>query len=47
MKIAVCDDCMRDALSVKRFLGGHEARVYSDGDGLLADVSNKTLRYVL
>ena len=47
MKIAVCDDCMRDALSVKRFLGGHEARVYSDVDSLLADVKNKKMRYDL
>ncbi len=47
MKIAVCDDCMRDALSVKRFLGGHEARVYSDVDSLLADVKNKKMQYDL
>ncbi len=47
MRIAVCDDCMEDALLLKGFLGGHEARVYSDTDRLLADIENKKIRYDL
>ncbi len=47
MRIAVCDDCMEDALSLQRFLGGHEVRVYSDADSLLADIKEKNIRYDL
>lgn len=47
MRIAVCDDCMEDALSLKRFLGGHEAKVYSDTDSLLEDIENKKIQYDL
>ena len=32
MQIAVCDDCMEDVLSLKKFLEGHEVSVYSDAD---------------
>ena len=41
MKIAVCDDCMKDALYLKGFLGGHEVRVYSDACNLFADMEDK------
>ena len=41
MKIAVCDDCMKDALYLKGFLGGHEVRVYSDACNLFADLEDK------
>lgn len=41
MRIAVCDDCMEDALSLKRFMGGHDVLVYSDTGDLLADIHNK------
>ena len=47
MRIAVCDDCMEDALLLKSFLGGHEARVYSRTDCLLADIEQKKIRYDL
>lgn len=47
MRIAVCDDCMEDALSLKKFLGGHEVRVYSDSDSFLADIENRKMRYDL
>ncbi len=47
MRIAVCDDCMEDALSLKKFLGGHEVNVYSDTDSLLADTENKRIQYDL
>ncbi len=47
MRIAVCDDCMDDALSIKKFLEGHEVSIYSDADSLLADIENKMMRYDL
>ena len=47
MKIAVCDDCMKDALYLKGFLGGHEVRVYSDACNLFADMEDKKERYDL
>ncbi|MBS7007066.1 LytR/AlgR family response regulator transcription factor [Anaerostipes sp.] len=47
MRIAVCDDCMEDALSLKNYLEGHEVSLYSDGEGLLADVEGENRRYDL
>lgn len=47
MKIAIYDDCMEDALTLKAFLGGHEARVYSDADSILTDMELKEMRYDL
>lgn len=47
MRIAICDDCMEDTLALKRFLGGHEVRVYSDAGTLLADIKNEYIRYDL
>lgn len=48
MRIAVCDDCKEDALSLKRLLGGHDVRAYSDAGSLLADVKeNKKIQYDL
>ena len=47
MQIAVCDDCMEDVLALKKFLEGHEVRVYSDADSLLADIDNKKIQYDL
>lgn len=38
MRIAVCDDCMEDALSLKKYLDGQEVSIYSDAESLLADV---------
>lgn len=47
MRIAVCDDCMEDALSLKKYLGGQEVSIYSDAESLLADVEDKKKRYDL
>ncbi len=47
MRIAVCDDCMHDALSIKKFLESHEVSIYSNADSLLADIENKMMRYDL
>lgn len=47
MRIAVCDDCMEDALSLKKYLSGQEVGIYSDTESLLADVENKRRRYDL
>lgn len=47
MRIAVCDDCMEDALRLKQYLGGHAIRVYSDGGSILADIKNNNIQYDL
>ncbi len=47
MRIAVCDDCMEDALSLEKFLEGHEVSLYSGADSLLADIQNKKISYDL
>ncbi len=47
MRIAVCDDCMDDALSLKKLLRGHEVSMYSDAGCLLEDVENKNIQYDL
>lgn len=47
MRIAICDDCMKDAALLKRFLGGHEASVYLDAESLLADLKDKNIKFDL
>lgn len=47
MRIAICDDCMKDAALLKRFLGGHEASVYLDAGSLLADLKDKNIKFDL
>lgn len=47
MRIAVCDDCKEDALSLKKYLDGHEVSIYSDAKSLMADVEEKKIRYDL
>lgn len=47
MRIAVCDDCMEDALALKRYAGGQEVGIYSDAESLLADMDVKKIRYDL
>ncbi len=47
MRIAVCDDCMEDALSLKTYMQEHEVSVYSGADSLLADIENKKIQYDL
>lgn len=37
MKIAVCDDCQEDAVHIKSFLVGQDARIYFDAGQLLTD----------
>ena len=47
MRIAVCDDCMEDALSLKKYLDGQEVSIYSDAGSLLADVEGRNRQYDL
>jgi len=47
MRIAVCDDCMKDALSLKKIMEGHRVSVYFDADSLLEDIENKGVQYDL
>ena len=47
MKIAICDDCREDILSIKNFLGGHDIKLYSDADSLLGDMEDYHMRYDL
>lgn len=47
MRIAVCDDCMEDTLSLKKYLEGQEVNIYSDAESLIADVEGKNKRYDL
>ena len=47
MRITICEDCMKDAALLKRFLGGHEASVYLDAHSLLADMEDKNIRFDL
>ena len=45
MRIAICDDCAEDALTLQRYLAGHERNVYSNADSLLADVEEKNIQH--
>lgn len=47
MRITICEDCMKDAALLKRFLGGHEASVYLYAHSLLADMEDKNIRFDL
>lgn len=47
MRIAICDDCMEDAESLKKCLEGNEVSVYSGADSLLEDIENKRRQYDL
>lgn len=47
MRIAVCDDHLEDALSLKTFLDGQEVSIYSDAESLLADVEGRNRQYDL
>lgn len=47
MRIAVCDDCMEDALSLKKYLGGQDVSIYSDAESLLRDIEDKKKQYDL
>lgn len=47
MRIAVCDDCVEDALYLRNILRGQEVSVYSDAESLLADVQEKNRWYDL
>ncbi len=47
MRIAVCDDCMEDALSLKRFLGGYDVCVFPSAAGLLANIEKKNILFDL
>lgn len=47
MRIAVCDDRAEDALALRKFLGGHDVRIYSDAGSLLKDVASGKMRFEL
>lgn len=47
MRIAVCDDCREDTLTLQRSLTGHEVSVYSSADSLLEDVEGRKIQYDL
>lgn len=47
MRIAVCDDCMEDALSLKKYLDGQDVSIYSESERLLADIEKKKVQYDL
>lgn len=47
MRIAICDDCMKDAQSIKKYLDGQEVSIYFNAESLLADVEDKKKWYDL
>lgn len=47
MRIAICDDCVEDALSLKKYLDGQEVVIYTDAESLLADVEKEKKQYDL
>ncbi len=47
MRIAVCDDCSEDALSLKGSLRGQDVQVYFSAKGLLTDLSARNLHFDL
>lgn len=47
MQIALCDDCMEDALSLKKYLEGQEVSIYSRGESLLEDIEDRNKKYDL
>lgn len=47
MKIAICDDCREETLSLEKLLGEHETGIYTDGESLLADIREKKIYYDL
>lgn len=47
MRIAICEDCMEDALHLQKFLDGHMVSVYCNADSFLADIKNKNARFDL
>ncbi len=47
MRIAVCDDCREDALSLKKLLRGQDVSIYSDTESLMADIEKNNRRYDL
>lgn len=47
MRIAVCDDCQEDALSLKAFLAADEVEVYYKADKLLDNIESNAVYYDL
>lgn len=47
MQIAVCDDCMEDALALKEYLRGQEVSIYSDAKSFLTDIECGRKQYDL
>ncbi len=47
MQIAVCDDCMEDALSLKKLIIGQDVSIYTDAESLMTDIEEKNKQYDL
>lgn len=47
MRIAICDDCMEDVLSIKKYLEEQEVDIYFDADSFLAGIENRRKKYDL
>ena len=47
MRIAICDDCREDVLAIKKFLYGHEVRLYYDAESLISDMEQSGVYYDL
>ncbi len=47
MRIAVCDDCSEDALSLKDSLKAQDVRIYVSAEELLADLMDRSVHYDL
>lgn len=47
VRIAVCDDCHRDACAIRDLLEGQEVKLYDNAESLLADVRQGGMRYDL
>ena len=47
MRIAVCDDCPKDACAIRDLLSGQEVEIYGSAESLLADVEQDGKRFDL
>lgn len=47
MRIAVCDDCLKDACAIRDLLSGQEVEIYGSAESLLADVERDRKRFDL
>ncbi len=47
MRIAICDDCFKDACSMQAFLTEQEVKIYTDTRTLLEDIEEDNIQYDL